>query len=155
MGVDEHAPAPATKIDEDIIPAPSPSSHDSPTHRTDAATFLVPLARFIIFYNIHTFLGPPRTSSVTAFSTRSPVRRCANICHVVIFRRPPYVPAPPLLRLTHFILHLLHIYAPELPLHLFHMLTYILHTNYDTQSSYKTVELLCNRNIEEYTPIML
>ncbi len=40
-----------------------------------------------------------------------------------------------------------------IPFILCHMLTYILHTNYDTQSSYKTVELLCTKDIEEYTQL--
>ena len=44
--VDEHAHAPATKFNEDIIPAPSPRSHDSPTHRTAAPMFLVPSRPF-------------------------------------------------------------------------------------------------------------
>ena len=85
----------------------------------------------------------PRTSSDTAFSTRSPVRRCANICHIVIFRRPYTFPH----RLRCVLLILFHIYLAFMFQNMLsilcHMFTYILHTNYDTQSSYKTVELLC------------
>ncbi len=55
------------------------------------------------------------------------------------------------------LLILFHIYFAfmfqTIPFILCHMLTYILHTNYDTQSSYKTVELLCTTYREEYTPL--
>ena len=116
--VDEHAHAPATKIDEDHIPAHHtafPRLADTSHRRRHVSR---PLSTVLLYFAtlIHSS-APPRTSSVVAFSARSPVRRCASICHVVIFRRPSYVPAPPLLRLAHFIPRLPRIYAPEHSLH--------------------------------------
>ena len=150
---DEHALSPATEIDEDSIPALSPRSQDSPTHRTAAATLSRPFSPFLLYFTtfIH-FSTPPRISTVISFSARSPVRRCATICHVVIFRRPHMFPH----RLYCVLLILFHIYLAfmlqNIPSIICHMLTYILHTNYDTQSSYKTVGLLCTKHIEKNTP---
>ena len=148
---DEHALSPATEIDADSIPALSPRSQDSPTHRTAAATLSRPFSPFLLYFTtfIH-FSTPPRISTVIAFSARSPVRRCATICHVVIFRRPYTFPH----RLCCVCFILFYIYFAFMLQNrlsiLFHMLAYILHTNYDTQTSYKnTVELLCKKK-EEY-----
>ncbi len=60
-------------------------------------------------------------------------------------------------RLRCVLLILFHIYfafmLQNIPSIICHMLTYILHANYDTQSSYKTVELLCTKKREEYTQL--
>ncbi len=106
-------PRNSTKI---TFPRPSPRSHDTPTHRTDAATFLIPSRPFYYILQ-HLYISRPLPEHPPSLHSQRAVRRCANICHVVIFRRPPYVSAPPLLRLTHFIPHLLRIYAPEHSLH--------------------------------------
>ena len=77
--VHEHALSPATKIDEDSIPAP----HCIPTtHRHIAPPpFHVsrPFSPFLLYFTafIH-FFTPPQVSSVVTFSARSPVRRCAD-----------------------------------------------------------------------------
>ena len=112
MSTRSRRPRNSTKTSESF-PRLLPHSHDSPTPR------LSRLCSPVLLYfttSMHSS-APLRTFSVIAFSARSPVRRSASICHVVIFRRPPYVPAPPSLRLTHFIPHLLHIYVPEHSLH--------------------------------------
>ena len=62
------------------------------THRRIAPTpFHVsrPFSPVLLYFTtfIH-FYTPPRISTVVTLSARSPVRRCATICHVVIFRRP-------------------------------------------------------------------
>ncbi len=62
-----------------------PRLADASHRRRNVSRPLSPVLLYFTTY-IHSS-APPRTSSVTAFSTRSPVRRCANICHVVIFRR--------------------------------------------------------------------
>ncbi len=73
------------KSTKTLFPRPSPRSHDTPTHRTDAATFSSPLARFIIFYNIHTFLGPSpnilRRCILNAL-TGSPMREHLSCCYI-------------------------------------------------------------------------
>ncbi len=106
------------KSTKTLFPRPSPRSHNSPTHRTAAATFLV-RSRLFYYTLQHSYIHRPLSEHPPSLPSQlaHPVRRCANICHVVIFRRPPYVPAPPSLRLTHFIPHLLRIYVPDHSLH--------------------------------------
>ena len=142
--VHEHALSPATKIDEDSIPAPrrvpTTRRHIAPTPFHVSRLF----SSFLLYFTAFTHLStPPRITTAVTFSARSPVRRCATICHVVIFRRPHMFPH----RLCCVLLILFYIYFAFMFQNmlsiLFHMITYILHTNYGTQSSYKnTVELL-------------
>ena len=68
------------------FPRPSPLSHESPTHRTAAATSFSPFPLRLTTYLHYSTL--PRLFYAVTFAARSPVRQCANICHVVIFRRP-------------------------------------------------------------------
>ena len=119
----EHAPTPSTKFDEDHIPAPFaafPRVTDA-SHRRRYAI----LAPFTPFYNIYTSFNPAPNILRVTFSTASPGRRCASICHVVIFRCPYTSPHRPCC-----VLHILfHIYFAfilwNMPSILFHMLTYI------------------------------
>ncbi len=146
--VDEHARSPATKIDEDLIPAPL---HRVPTTRRHIAPppprFSSVLAYFIILYNIHTFIGPSPNilrRCLLSSLTGSPMRET----FVMLLYLDAHHTFPHRLRCV--LLILFHIYFAfmfqTIPFILCHMLTYILHTNYDTQSSYKTVvELLCKK----------
>ena len=71
------------------FPRPSPHSHESPTHRTAAATSFSPFLALPLHFTTYShYFTLPRVFYAVTFVARSSVRRCANICHVVIFRRP-------------------------------------------------------------------
>ena len=71
------------------FPRPSPHSHESPTHCTAAITHFSPILAFSLHFTTYShYFTLPQVFYAVTFAARSPVRRCANICHVVIFRRP-------------------------------------------------------------------
>ena len=79
------------------FPRPSQRSHESPTHRTAAATSFSPFLALPLHFTTYShYFTLPRVFYAVTFVARSSVRRCANICHVVIFRRP--YPSPHRLR---------------------------------------------------------
>ena len=83
---DEHALSPPTKFDEDYIPAPLtavPRVTDI-SHRRRYVFLALPL-HFTTYSHYSTL---PRVYYAVTFIARSPVRRSANICYVVIIRRP-------------------------------------------------------------------
>ncbi len=76
----------STKI---TFPRPSPHSHDTPTHCTAAITPFSPFLALLLHFTAYShYFTLPRVFHAVTFAARSPVRRSANICYVVIFRRP-------------------------------------------------------------------
>ncbi len=76
----------STKI---TFPRPLPHSHESPTHCTAAIACFSPfLALSLHFTTYSHYFTLPRGFHAVTFIARSPVGRSANICYVVIFRRP-------------------------------------------------------------------
>ena len=71
------------------FPRPSQHSHEPPTHRTDAVPRFSPFLALPLHFTTYSHYSTlPRVYYAVTFIARSPVRRSASICHVVIFRRP-------------------------------------------------------------------
>ncbi len=136
---DEHAhtqPRNSTKI---RFPRPSPRSHDSPTHRTDAATFLVPSHPFYYILQ-HSYIPRPLPKHSPSLHFHRAHRFADARTFVTLLYLDAHHTFPH--HLCCVLLILFNIYLTFMLQNMLsilcHMPTYILHTNYDTQSSYKT-----------------
>ncbi len=144
------------KSTKTLFPRITPRSHDTPTYRTDATTFLV-RSRLFSYILQHSYIPRPLPEHPPSLHSQRAHRFADARTFVTLLYLDAHHTFPH--RLCCVLLILFHIYLTFMLQNIlsisFHMLTYILHTNYDTQSSYKTVELLCNTQREEYTPVML
>ena len=144
--VDEHAPTPSTKFDEDYISAPF-AAFPRVTDTLRRSYVFLALSRpfHSILQHIHIILP------FSKYSTRSRLQRLHRFAEARPFVTLLYLDARihPRIASAAFAVFVLHFIS-----HL-HPVTgspfvFILHTNYYTQSSYKnTVEILCTKKKQE------